>query len=121
MKNIFLWVAQVLLFLFLLAGAGMKLLMPIDKLAAMMPWMGQATPGFVHFTGVVDLLGAVGILFPTLLHVKPRLTVWAAYGILALMACAIAFHVSRGEGTLIAPNIIIVLLAAFVAWGRRKA
>ncbi|TDX01557.1 DoxX family protein [Dinghuibacter silviterrae] len=119
--KIALWIAQALLFLFLLSGAGMKLLMPIDRLAAMMPWMGQVSPAFVHFTGFIDLLGAAGIFFPTLLNVKPFLTVWAAYGILVLMACAIWFHVSRGEGPIIAPNLIVAALAAFVAWGRHKA
>jgi len=117
--NIALWTAQILLSAGMLWGAGMKLFMPIDKLAAMWPWAAQVSGSFLKFTGIVDLLGGMGLVLPMLLKIKPRLTFFAALSIIALMIAASIFHISRGEGGLIAPNIIFALMAAFIAWGRR--
>ncbi|GGH20120.1 hypothetical protein GCM10007423_00320 [Dyadobacter endophyticus] len=83
------------------------------------PWI-KNNPGLVLLTGVVDLLGGIGILLPAVLRIRPVLTVFAAYGIIALMAIAIIFHVSRGEAKNIGFNIFVLSLAAFVAWGRQK-
>lgn len=116
-----LWIAQILLAAGLMFGAIMKLFLPIQKLAAIWPWTGQIPLAFVKVTGIIDLLGTIGITLPALLHRKPGLTFITALAILALMICAALFHIARGEGALIAPNIMFALLAAFVAWGRKRS
>jgi hypothetical protein len=84
--------------------------------AAKIPWAGQVAPAFFRFTGVVDLVGGLGIIVPALTRIAPWLTRWAAAGIVALQVCAIVFHVSRGEGN--TPfNVLLVGLALFVWWG----
>ena len=118
--NSMLWIMQVLLAVFLLAGTVLKF-MPIEKVSAMMPWTGQVPAAMVRLLGVIDLLGAAGLVLPSLLRIRPGLTVWAAYGCVALMLCAIAFHVSRREAAVTGVNIAAACMAAFVAWGRRKA
>lgn len=118
--NTGLWVVQVLLFL-LFAGTGVwKLLTPVPKLAAAMPWMGQVSPGFLYFTALADFAGGVGVLLPSLTRIKPGLTIAAALGCVALQVSAIVFHFSRGEGANTPFNFLLVALSAFVAWGRRK-
>jgi hypothetical protein len=47
--------------------------------------------------------------------------VLASLGCVALMAGAIVFHVSRGEGANTPFNFLLVLLSIFVAWGRRRS
>jgi uncharacterized membrane protein YphA (DoxX/SURF4 family) len=116
--NITLWIAQILLALTLIWAASMKLFQPIEKLAAMWPWAGQVPPSLVKCTGMVDLLGGLGLILPALLRIKPKLTPIAALGIIALMICASVFHISRGEGAMIGPNIVFALIAIFIAWGR---
>ncbi len=101
----------------MLMGAAFKF-MPINQVAAMMPWMGRVSPGLVRALGIIDVLGALGLILPALLHIRPLLTPWAAVGVIVLMLCAIVFHVSRGEGSDIGINIFSVLLAVYVAWGR---
>jgi hypothetical protein len=118
-KNISLWVAQIILSVLMLMGTVMKF-MPIEKISAMMPWTGQLPAIVVRLLGLIDLLGAIGLILPALLNIKPQLTVWAAIGIILLMLCAIVFHVSRGEASVIGFNILIVALALFIAWGRKK-
>jgi hypothetical protein len=118
--NVTLWVVQALLSV-TFAGTGLwKLLTPIPKLAAMVPWMGQVSASFLHATGVIDLLGGVGVLVPALTRIKPGLTVLAALGCAALQVCAIIFHLSRGEAAVTPFNFLLVALSLFVAWGRRS-
>lgn len=118
--NITLWIAQVLIALTFAWAAYMKLFSPVDKLAAMWPWTGQVSPLLVKGTGIIDLLGALGLILPGLLGVQPKLTGITAICIVVLMVVASAFHISRGEASLIGFNIFVTVFAAFIAWGRLK-
>ncbi|MFK7810676.1 MAG: DoxX family protein [Saprospiraceae bacterium] len=117
--NIGLWVAQVLVALTLIWGAYAKLMMPAEELAAMMPWTADS-PSLATLTGVVDLLGGLGLILPALLKIQPKLTIYAAYGTMLLMVAGSIFHGSRGEFPLIGMNLFILALAYFIAWGRTK-
>jgi hypothetical protein len=117
--NIALWVAQALVGAMFLSGAFMKLGMPIPQLAKIMPWVQEVDPALVLFTGIVDGLGGIGILLPALARIQPRLTVYAAIGCAMLQVCAFVFHVSRGDPSAASgTNVVLFLLATFVAWGR---
>jgi uncharacterized membrane protein len=114
-----LWVVQGLLALTFVGGGLWKLTTPIPELASKMPWMGQVSPSFLYVTGVIDVLGGLGVVLPSITRIKPGLTVLAALGCVALQLCAIVFHVSRGEGSNTPFNFMLVALSLFVAWGRR--
>jgi len=118
--HISLWIVQVLLAASLIWAAAMKLFQPVEKLAEMWPWAGQVSAGLLKLTGLIDLLGALGLILPALLRIRPKLTWISAACIVVLMVVASIFHIKRGEAGLIAPNIVFALLAAFVAWGRHK-
>jgi DoxX-like family len=114
--NIFLWISQILLAVTLIWAGVMKLFKSGD-----LPWVWvKENPNLVTITGILDLLAGIGLVFPLLLRIKPKLTVYAAYGIIALMLCACIFHISRGEASQIGFNIFVTLIAAFIAWGRNK-
>jgi uncharacterized membrane protein YphA (DoxX/SURF4 family) len=115
--HIILWIAQVLLAALFIMGAIMKF-QPIAKISVMMPWMGQVPVWFVRLLAIVDLAAALGLILPSLLRIKPKLTPWAAIGSMMLMLCASAFHVARGEASAIGLNIAAGFIAAFIAWGR---
>lgn len=117
--HIVLWVAQILLALILISGTYLKF-MPIEKISTTMPWTGQIPELHVRLLGFIDLVAAVGLVLPSLLRIKPQLTVKAAMGTVALMISAILFHISRGESAVIGINIFAIVLALFVAWGRLK-
>ena len=120
--NIAIWIAQFLVGVPFIAAGFMKLTGPIPELAASLRWPGDVPEMLVRAMGVVDLLGGVGILLPALTRIKPGLTVAAALGCVALQACAMVFHLSRGEVMMVPVNSIFLLLSLFVAWGRgRKA
>lgn len=114
--NIILWIAQTLLAVTFIWAGFMKIAKPEDL---PFPWVKDHT-NLVLITGIVDLLGGLGIVLPALLRIQPQLTIFAAYGIIVLMIVASVFHISRGEAKDIGFNIFIALLAVFVAWGRQK-
>lgn len=117
--NVLLWIAQGLIALTLIWAAYAKLVQPIEETAKMLPW-ALDNPGLLTFTGIIDLLGGIGIILPAALKIKPKLSVFAAYGTIIIMIAAIIFHVSRGEASLIGMNIFFLILAVFVVWGRTK-
>lgn len=82
------------------------------------PWVKDNTT-LALITGIVDLLAGIGIVFPALLRIQPKLTIYAAYGTMVLMIAASIFHISRGETKDIGFNIFMALIAIFIAWGRQ--
>ena len=118
--HITLWIAQVILAAMFLMSGFMKLSQPIDQLSKMLPWAAQVPEALVRFIGVAEVLGAVGLILPSLLRIQPKLTPIAALGLAVLMLFAVFFHVSRGETPAIGMNFVLIAIAAFVAWGRFK-
>jgi hypothetical protein len=118
--HIALWIVQGVLALTFVGTGLWKLVTPVPELAAKMPWMGQVSPSFLYGTAVLDILGGLGVLLPSVTRIKPGLTVLAALGCVAFMLGAIVFHFSRGEGASTPFNFLLVALALFVAWGRRS-
>lgn len=112
--NITLWVVQGLLAVTFVWAGFMKIVKP-EELP--FPWIKDNT-NLVFLTGIVDLLGGLGIIMPTLFRIKPKLTAFVAFGIIVLMTVACVFHVSRGEAKDIGFNIFMAFLAGFVGWGR---
>jgi uncharacterized membrane protein len=118
--KIALWAAQCLLAAFFINAGITKLITPAAELGQMMPWTLEI-PSLVMVTGIADLLGGIGILLPALTRILPSLTKLAAVGLLVLQGLAIGFHVTRGEMPVLALNALLILLLAFVLWGRTRA
>jgi uncharacterized membrane protein YphA (DoxX/SURF4 family) len=118
--NIALWVLQVLLAaVFLMAGLT-KLTTPITQLSVMMAWTASVPELMVRFIALAEVLGAIGLLLPSLTKIQPSLTPLAALGLSVVMVLAVLFHITRGEFGVMLPSLILGVLSAFVAWGRRQ-
>lgn len=116
--HIGLWVIQAgLAGLFGMAGFT-KATAPIESMAADMAWVSAVDPMMVRGIGIAELLGAIGLVLPALLRTQPRLTTYAAVGLVLVMVCALVYHLMNGEANLTPVNIILGGLAALVAWGR---
>jgi uncharacterized membrane protein YphA (DoxX/SURF4 family) len=113
--NIGLWVVQVLLALLFLWAGGMKLVLPLEKLAGPV----HLPDLFLRFIGVAEVLGGIGLLLPGLLRIRPVLTSWAAAGLVIIMIGAVGMTFMGGGsvGMALIPGVT-GLLAAFVAYGR---
>src|SRR6188474_42526 len=117
--NIALWIIQILLALMFLFAGGTKLVLPLDVLKSMGSPNQVVLPGLlIRFIGVCEVLGAVGLVLPGLLRIRPGLTPLAAAGLLIIMIGAVALTiVGDGVAMAIAP-LIFGVLCAFVAYGR---
>jgi hypothetical protein len=113
-----LWIVQGLLALLFLFTGGIKLVLPLEVLTE-----GSPLPGwFVRFLGVAEVLGAIGLILPGLLRIRPGLTPLAATGLVIIMigatVLALAGVVPGGGVALVLIPLVVGILSAFVAYGR---
>ena len=109
-----LWIVQGLLALIFLFAGGVKLVLPLEVLTKQMPLPGL----FVRFIGVAEVLGAIGLLLPGLLRIRPGLTPLAAAGLVIIMIGATTLTLVGGDLAPALIPLVVGLLSAFVAYGR---
>jgi hypothetical protein len=111
-----LWIVQALLALVFLFAGGAKLIMPIEEMTKDIQMPGA----FLRFIGVAEILGAIGLLLPSLLRIRPGLTPLAAVGLVIIMIGATVVSLVIGTVVMALMPFVVGLLAAFVAYGRWK-
>src|SRR4051794_29364119 len=95
--HLVLWFGQlVLATVFGMSGLA-KLTETIGALSVRMPWVTDVSPTLVHFIGACEIVGATGLVLPSLTGVQPGLTPLAAVGLMTVMGLAAIFHLGRGE------------------------
>jgi uncharacterized membrane protein YphA (DoxX/SURF4 family) len=117
--NILLWIIQILLALLFLFAGGSKLVMSMETMQSMAsPNQVKLPEFFIRFIGVVEVLGALGLILPGLFRIRKGLTALAATGLAIIMIGAVVITI-KGDGIVMAITPLIVgLLCAFVAYGR---
>src|SRR5437762_9658821 len=94
-RSSILWTVQVLLALLFLFAGSMKLIMPIEMMTAQMV---VKLPGlFLQFVGVCEVAGALGLILPLLLRIRPALTPLAACGLVGVMIGATVTTLMGGD------------------------
>ena len=112
--SVALWIVQGLLAALFLFAGGAKLILPLDQMTGPV-----ALPGwFLRFLGVAEVLGALGLVLPGLLRIRPGLTPLAAAGLVIIMIGATVITLVGGMVAVALMNLVVALLAAFVAYGR---
>lgn len=108
-------VAALLAFLYLYSG-GLKVLRSPDQLRPMMGWIDTVPLPAVRAIGVLEILGALGLILPPLTGIAPGLALAASVGLVLVQVGAIRLHLSRGEARLIGLNVVLIVLAAVEIW-----
>ena len=117
--NLALWIVAIVLATIFVASGLMKLLVHKDKLVASgQGWAQDYSPSAIRLIGIVEVLGAVGLIVPAATRIAPILVPSAAIGLILVMIGAARVNARRNETRYIAVNVAIMLLAAFVVWGR---
>lgn len=110
-RNMIAWTLQIIFaVLFLLAASGKILSRPqvIEK------FNGWGFPdGFYLIIGVLELLGAIGLLIP-------RLASYAASGLIIIMIGATLTHILNGEGIQVLRPLIFMLALGAVIFVRKS-
>src|SRR2546429_9260986 len=97
--NVAVWIVQGLLAALFLFAGGAKLVLPLDQMTGPV-----ALPGwFLRFLGVAEVLGALGLILPGLLRIRPGLTPLAAAGVVDILISVTGVHLGGrlGDGALI--------------------
>ena len=118
--NIALWIiAGLLAAVFLVAGSN-KLLIPRERLAKAPGggWVLSFSAGFIKRLGVVEVVGALGLILPALLGIAPVLVPLAAAGLATIMAGAAIVEFRRQEFKHVLLNLAYLAMAVVVAIGR---
>ena len=116
--NIFLWiVAGLLAAMFLMAGF-MKATQPKEKLLPMMQWSATWTVPQLKALGIVEVLGAIGLILPRATNIALVLTPVAAVGCAIVMAGATVVHTRMKDYRGIGMPAVLLILALIVAIGR---
>ncbi|MEH1124172.1 DoxX family protein [Micromonospora sp. CPCC 206061] len=118
--NIVLWIVAALLAVLFLGAGGAKLAQSKEKLAASpkMAWTEDFSPGIIKMIGALEVLAAIGLILPAALDIVPILVPLAALGLVALMVGAALTHARRRENQAIVMNLVLIVLAGVVTWGR---
>jgi uncharacterized membrane protein YphA (DoxX/SURF4 family) len=118
--DILLWIVQIML-AFAFGMAGMMKAMQYEKMAAdteKMGWVNDFTPLQVKTIGVLEMMAAVGMILPMPLDILPWLTPLAATGLIFMMIGAAYTHKHRNESPMMMMNLMLLVMALFVAVGR---
>jgi uncharacterized membrane protein YphA (DoxX/SURF4 family) len=117
--NVALWIIAGLLAVAFLAAGAMKVVRTKEQLAeAGMAWVEDFSAGTVKLIGALEILAALGLVLPALLDIAPVFVPLAALGLVLMMVGAVIVHVRRKEVSTMAPSVVLLVLAAIVAWGR---
>ncbi len=109
-----LWALQGLLAALFLFAGGMKLVSPIAALTQQVPLPGP----FLRFIGLAEVLGALGLILPGLLGIRPVLTPLAAAGLVIIMSGAVGVTLATTDTVQALIPGVVGMLAAGVAIGR---
>ena len=115
--NGLLWMFSVVLALvFLITGVNKAL--RYDQAKKLFPWVNDIPRALARGIGFAEILGALGLILPAATGIYPWLTPVAAGALALLMVLATLFHARRREKSDIGLSVLLLLLAAFVAYGR---
>jgi hypothetical protein len=115
MMNTLIWIIQgILAALFFMAGF-MKAATPKKQLEDKMGWTKDFSLGTLKFIGVMEILGAAGLILPFALGIMPVLTSVSAFLLALVMLLAIRAHARRKENKELIMNVVLMALSSLVA------
>jgi hypothetical protein len=110
------WIVAALLALLYLYSGGIKMVRSKDQLRPMMGWVDAVPLKLIRTIGVLEVLGALGLILPPLTGVAPGVALAAAVGLALIQVGGISLHLSRGEAKLIGLNVVLLVLAVVAIW-----
>src|SRR5882757_3466120 len=117
--NTLLWLCQALLALVFAYSGICKSIYSREKLMTKgQTGVAALSASLIHFIGIAELLGVIGIILPWWLGILPSLTPVAAICFGIIMVLAAPVHYKRKETKNVFNNIILLLICLFVAYGR---
>ena len=118
--NIVLWILQAILAAMYLMAGYQKAFGDLAIVVKTIFWVAYTPAPLVRLIGVSELLGAIGLILPGALNIRPSMTTFAAAGLSLIMLLANLMHLYRGEFFVLPMTLMFLALDLFVAYGRWK-
>jgi DoxX-like family len=115
--NIALWIAAIVVALINLAAGAVKLVKSRESLLDSMPWASGISDNAMRGIGVIELLGAIGLILPAVTGIATILVPIAAVGLGITQIVALLVNL-KFDAKRIPVNVVLIALSAFIAWGR---
>lgn len=112
-----LWIVQILVALIFLFAGSMKLIVPVEEMVAQMPLTVSGT--FIHFIGICEVAGALGLVLPGLTRIWRFLTPLAAAALAVEMVGAAIYTLLGGGGVSAVLPVVTGIVCAAIAYSRR--
>ena len=116
-----LWLLQIVLALVFLALGLLKVTRSRERLLTVAPWVEDYPEWVVTTIGVLELLGAAGVVLPGVLGVATGSGARGRGGLVVLLVGAVVTHLLRHEQTACDGPAVLLLAALLVAAGRLSA
>ncbi|CAL9374565.1 hypothetical protein SUDANB145_00939 [Streptomyces sp. enrichment culture] len=113
--NLAYWIVAGLLAAFYLYSGAVKTVWSRERLRPMMAWVDSMPLAAVRVIGLVEVLGAAGLILPRLTGIAAWLSPAAAIGFVLLQVGATAVHLRMGDRQ-VALNAVLLLVAGAAAW-----
>lgn len=117
--NLILWILAFLLAAVFVGSGVAKLVTARDQQIDHMPYVEDFPHSVIRGIGVLEILGAIGLILPALTGVATVLVPLAGGGLAITMVFAALVHTRRGDGIAATlPSILLAIVSVFVAWSR---
>jgi uncharacterized membrane protein YphA (DoxX/SURF4 family) len=117
--NTILWTSQIFLaVVFLYSGINKSILSEKQLIEKGQTGVVGFSPAAIHWIGISEILGALGLIVPEWTGIFPWLTPVAAAGFAMIMILAAPIHYRLNEPKNVAVNLGLLALSLFVMIGR---
>jgi hypothetical protein len=84
----------------------------------MATWTSRFSVPTVRFIGIVEFVGATGLILPLVLNIVPYFEIFAAGGIALVMILASIHHIDHREYKPVFLTLTLLMLAVFITYAR---
>ena len=117
--NVALWIITIAVAGTFGSAGLLKIIRPKSQLATMgLAWVEDFSPRTIKIIGTLEVLAAIGLIVPPLVHLATIFVPLAALGLVLLMVGAAVTHVRRHEPPMVVVTVVLLILAAVVMIGR---
>jgi uncharacterized membrane protein YphA (DoxX/SURF4 family) len=116
MKTILFTLQIILASIFLYSGMNKSLLDEKTLVKRGQTGVEGLSKRLIKFIGISEILGAIGILCPTLLNIFQFIVPFAAICLGIIMVLAARIHFKRNEKSVVFLNLMILLASSFIAY-----
>ena len=114
-----LWILAFALAAVFVASGAMKIFVPREQLIERTPYVEDFPHTIVQGIGLLEILGALGLVVPALTGIATILVPLAAAGLAITMVFAALVHIRRGDTTrAMLPSMVLAVLSVLVAGAR---